>query len=250
MSRDPHSVSGEPQFRPPPLSSNEPRPCAEPDRRGPEERLRDSVVGEAHLGGDDRAVRRDWQEASRRGSTPAGNLAAALAAGVVGGMFAVAGAFVVRAVIPHESWAGWTNVVLFGPVAEEMLKAAGALWLLEKRPWRLHSGRELCGVMVLSAVVFAVLENLLYVHVYVDTGSLADPEGYVRFRWLVPSAMHLACSWVASLGLRRMFAVQVRTGARADLDLAFPYFATAMAVHGLYNLAALILDDRLFPLKG
>jgi RsiW-degrading membrane proteinase PrsW (M82 family) len=183
-------------------------------------------------------------------TTAVGNISLHAAAALAGGLFAVMGALVVHVIMPLDSSLGWANTVLFGPVTEELLKASGALFLLEKMPWRLPlrgAGVGLILVVMTSALIFAVVENLLYVHLYVQPSTFQDPMGYVVFRWTVPTVIHLTCSGIAGLGLAHMWRQQTQRGTLSDLDLAFPHFATAMGIHGLYNLGVTLLDDRLFP---
>ncbi|MDX6767459.1 MAG: PrsW family glutamic-type intramembrane protease [Candidatus Methylacidiphilales bacterium] len=170
-----------------------------------------------------------------------------LAAAFLGGLFAVTGAFLVNLILPENSGWGWLNTLVFGPVCEELLKASGAIYLLEKCPYRLHSGPALAAVVIASAFIFAVCENLLYVHVYVDVARLKHPMDYLLFRWTAPTALHLVCSAIASLGLMRIWHRDIRTGHTADLDTAYPFFATAMVLHGGYNLLAILGDSFLFP---
>jgi len=241
MSEDLHSARHEPHFSPPPSS---PPPSADEA-----ERLRDSVSSESHLGGGAEVQRLAWFSRKRQQNTPLGDGLTHLGAAFLGGLFALAGAFLIYWIIPIDSGWGWLNVLVIAPVTEELLKASGALYLLEKKPYRLHSGLGLAAVMIFSALIFAICENLLYVHVYVDVPSLKDPLGFLLFRWVAPTGMHLVCSAVAALGLIHIFNSQIRSGKYLDLDAAYPHFATAMALHGGYNLLALLLDDHLFPQK-
>lgn len=243
MSDDLHSVRHEPQYRP----TTPPRPGPQPDEPETPERLRDSIASEPHLGGGAEQQRLAWFAAKRRGNSLLGDLLTHLGAGLLGGLFALAGAFIVHLVVPIDSGWGWLNTLVFGPVVEELLKASGALYLLEKKAYRLHSGIALAVVVLVSALVFSIGENLLYVHVYVDVARLEDPLGYVIFRWTAPTGMHLVCSAVASLGLIHIWRTQTKTGKYLDLDAAYPHFATAMALHCIYNLFATVFDGYLFP---
>jgi hypothetical protein len=76
---------------------------------------------------------------------------------------------------------------------------------------------------------------------------LKDPLGYVLFRWTVPTVMHLTCTAIAAWGMVKIWREQTERGRTVDLDAAFPHFAAAMALHGVYNLAAAGADEWLFP---
>lgn len=244
MSDDLHSVRHEPHLRP--AQPSPPSP-AHPNDPNTLERLRDSVASEAHLGGGAEAQRLAWFAGKRQHNTPLGDGLTHLGAAFLGGLFALAGAFLLHLLVPVDSGWGWLNTIVFGPVSEELLKASGAIYLLEKKPYRLHSGLLLTAVVLGSAFIFAVCENLLYVHVYVDVAKLRNPTDFILFRWVAPTGLHLVCSAIASLGLIHIWRTQIQTGKTLDLDAAYPHFATAMAVHGGYNLLVSLLDKHLFP---
>lgn len=251
MSGDLHSIRREPQHAAPPsLPSSPPGTLPFPDPASHADHLLHAAASEPHLGDGARTERLRWLESQRSGCAPGGSLLVQAGAAVLGGLFAVLGAFLAHLIIPVDSLFGLANLVLVGPVTEELLKASGALYLLEKRPWHLRPPQGGIGILLVvltSATLFAGLENLLYIHLYTDIGALADPAGYVRFRWIVPTAVHLVCSGIAALGLAAMWRRQILRGESADLHLAYPFFATAIFLHGAYNLAAWLGDGHLFP---
>ena len=95
----------------------------------------------------------------------------------------------------------------------------------------------------MSALIFATVENLVYIHVYALASPLDHPAMFAEFRWTVCTALHVSCSVIASLGLIRVWHRMNERGEPADLAHAYPLFAIAMALHGLYNGAALFLGD-------
>jgi hypothetical protein len=203
--------------------------------------IRDSVFNEPScIGGGElkQDQLRSWIAAKRRQCTPAGSLGITLLAALAAGPFAVLGAFMMG----RPTLYAVLYAVLFAPVIEELLKQSGMIYLLEKHPYRLFTGWQFVAAAVISAGVFAVLENLIYIYVYVDADMLSDPGAFARFRWTVCPLVHILCSVIASCGLIRVWKRQLQDGRAADLAHGFAPFAVAMTIHGLYNLTVWLLD--------
>ncbi len=129
-------------------------------------------------------------------------------------------------------------VVLFGPIIEELLKASGALYLAEQRPWLVPRAGSLVVITMAAAVAFASIENVLYLTVYID-----DPEPFiVVWRWTVATSLHVAASMIAGIGVARMWVRTHRHGEAPDMRHARPWLAAAAIVHGSYNLAVTIAE--------
>jgi hypothetical protein len=130
--------------------------------------------------------------------------------------------------------AGLLAVVVFGPVSEEIMKIVLALWIVEKRPYLFKSIWQILVAAAAGGLMFAVIENLMYLHVYIPqaTPSLA------RFRWTVCTGLHISCSFVAGVGLARIWDHTMRNRTAPQIGRGMPWFATAMLGHGLYNLTA------------
>lgn len=189
------------------------------------------TTDELHLG--------KWIEQKRSQCSVAGNLSVTFLAAILGGPFAVLGAFMTQ----RQSWYGVLYVIVFAPVLEELLKQSGMIYLLEKKPYRVFAGWQFVFSALVSAFIFATIENLMYLNVYINPAALKDPETFAGFRWTVCTAMHMGCSAIASLGMIRIWKKQLADGKAAELNVAFAYFAIAMAVHGAYNLTALFLNS-------
>ncbi len=173
----------------------------------------------------------------RRESTTEGRRWSAVALAVfVAGPFAVLGAFI-----------GGTSgfglgvllvVVTLGPLTEEVLKASGALYLAEQRPWMVPAGWVLPLVTLAAGLVFAAIENIVYLNVYI-----ADPTPEIaRWRWIAGPLLHGGASFIAGLGVRRMWMTTHRDRSAPRLRHAAPYLVGAVVVHGGYNLAVTLLE--------
>ena len=180
--------------------------------------------------------------------------AVTLGLALLGGLFAVPGAFL------EEFRTGGGALllpVLFAPVIEEILKPAGVIWLLERRPHYLLSPLHVVLLCMLGALVFASLENLLYIHVYWPLGRAREAAEraagtpvtdaiaratFVRFRLAVATGLHVTA--IVGIGLGRQLVRMRRERSDFDLERSLPFLAAAMVLHGAYNAAA-ILADRL-----
>jgi hypothetical protein len=220
------------EFRAEPVN----RPAAEIDA------IRDAVANEPHLAHAATAgappAFHIWLDDRRQRCRLFGNLGVTLLAALVGGPFAIAGAFITG----RQGLFAGIYVVLFGPVVEELLKQSGMVYLLERRPYRIFAAWQFVVAAALSALIFATVENLMYIHLYADE-ALIDMPSFAQFRWKVCTALHVCCSVIASLGLVRVWKHQRAHGVPADLSRAFPLFVAAIAVHGIYNLCAVFLGE-------
>ena len=160
-----------------------------------------------------------------------------------GGPFAVAGAVLKQEIFPHP-----LTAFVIAPVLEEMLKVGAALLVLETCPYLFRSGRQILVAVIGSALVFATLENLLYLHVYVP-----DPAPDLQlWRWTVCTTLHVGATTIAGLGLLRMFRLSRPVSGRTEyakprVPHAFPYIVGAVILHGTYNLFGFFYGGLLDP---
>ena len=162
--------------------------------------------------------------------------------GILGGIFAVPAVFL-RGFL---SWIQIFMLVAFGPFAEETLKQSGMIFQLEKLPGSVRYDWQFFLAGALGGLVFSILENLLYQHVYLS-GLPPDRLAMVMsFRWVICGAMHISCPLISAMGLRRVWRRSLADGIPCQVSQAFPWFFAAMAVHGCYNLAALLWFEQYF----
>lgn len=171
------------------------------------------------------------------------HLLTAAAVGAVGGVLAVPVIFLYGVV----SWIPIFMMVVFGPFSEETLKQGGMIFLLEKRPWSIRYGWQFFLAGTVGGLVFSVLENLLYQYVYLHGLPPEKLAAVMAFRWVVCTFMHVSCTWVSAFGLRRVWLEARERERPCRIADAFPWFAMAMGVHGLYNLSAMLFIERLLP---
>ena len=169
-----------------------------------------------------------------------------IVAGVAGGLFAV------PAVILNELAntfsavsflsAGAFVLVVLGPFAEETLKQSGAIFQLEKMRGSIRYGWQFFLSGMLGGLVFSVLENLIYQFIYLRNLTPEKLAAAMAFRWTICTALHMLCPLVSAMGLRRVWRESLAKERPCRISDAFPWFAAATFIHGLYNATMLLLD--------
>lgn len=225
-------------FRPDPSEARAARNLAregasEGDRAGhsvwDEPGLSRELAGEAPA---DATTFANWALRRRRETSPA--VTWLVTAGVVAcaGPFAILGAFMGTG---GSSFQLLLTVVV-APVVEETMKNGLALVIVETRPFLFRAKSQIAICALAAGLAFAAIENLIYLHVYVPDPSPA----LVLWRWTVCVALHTGCALIGAFGVMRMWQDVWRDAKRANVNRAFPYLATAAAIHGIYNLIAVI----------
>jgi RsiW-degrading membrane proteinase PrsW (M82 family) len=123
------------------------------------------------------------------------------------------------------------SITIFGPLVEEVMKVAGLLWIVEKRPFLFTSRLQIIICALCGGLAFAVIENFIYLNVYVPN----PPESLVQWRWTVCTFLHCGCSLIAGMGLIRVWTVTMRDRVQPNITNAARYLILAMVVHGVYN---------------
>jgi len=240
------SVRGEPWAgeRPPRPHKSRHHIRAKPDIPAELDALRDSIHAEPDHEDTGEAARRfaNWFETGRRRTTALSSAVSVGLAALAAGPFAIVGALMTG----RQTAFSLIYVILFGPITEELLKQSGIVFLLERLPYRIRTRGQIVGGAVCAALVFACVENLLYRHLYCAGLPPHTLATVMTFRWLVCTALHVLCSAIASIGLIRVWEIQTRRFTPADFSRAYPFFAIAMAIHGVYNLIAVLTADRFF----
>lgn len=155
--------------------------------------------------------------------------------GSVGGTLA---AILENTAISLDPMFGALLLVVAGPAVEEICKPLAIVFLLDKRPHWLRGPGEIVILAACSALVFATLENLLYIYVN-NPGGTAE---FVMFRLTVCTALHVTASTVFGFGLAKMWRHIRDKGGHFDIDVCFKYYVSAVIIHGAYNASMLILS--------
>ncbi len=180
---------------------------------------------------------RDFYRQKRNGTKPIHQSFAMLAAMLLSGLAAVIGTFIGS---PFTTFGalGFLAIVTIGPAVEEVMKIAGVLYLAERRPWLIPSRYWPLAIATLSGLVFAAIENVLYINVYFPN----EGADFIALRWTVGPALHITTAVISSIGVSRMWARTDTEGEPPSMSLARPFLIAAAVVHGMYNLAAVVLE--------
>ena len=128
-------------------------------------------------------------------------------------------------------------IIIAAPMIEEGMKPAGVYIGLLKWPHALRNQLHVALLCALGGLVFGLIESWIYVNVYVDDGS----DAFVRFRYTVPVAMHVICSFVYGWGVNRSIIDWANGRGKVARSTRRAYIAAAV-IHGTYNLMAIVLS--------
>ncbi len=131
----------------------------------------------------------------------------------------------------------WGPVVL-GPATEEAMKIAAIAWVIEKRPYLFAGAWQIRLAAIGGALGFAIVENVLYLTVYVASPSL----GLMLWRWTVCVGLHLGCTSIAVLGLVKVWEEVAREQRAARMTQAMGPLVLAIILHGAYNGLVTLAD--------
>jgi len=151
------------------------------------------------------------------------------------GLFAVAGTFISQA--GEMATSQVLLITVIGPIIEEIMKACLILWVIEKRPYLFSSRIQIALTCLASGLVFAIIENLIYLNVYVKN----PPQLLVEWRWTICVALHTGCTFIASLGLMRIWTGIMTERRRPRLIEGTSALVAAIVLHGTYNAFCIAL---------
>lgn len=142
-----------------------------------------------------------------------------------------------------HTWFHVLALTVFGPLVEELGKIMAALITVEKWPFIFRSQWQILICCAAGGAVFAVLENLLYLHVYVR-----EPSAELIFwRWTVCTGLHVGCSLIAAWGVVRVWKDVWQYQRPPRVEVGYPYWMTAIVIHGVYNAFALMFEMLVSP---
>ena len=156
----------------------------------------------------------------------------ALLLALAGGVFGVLGAFFTE--LSHTSL---LSAFVAAPIIEEGLKPSGLYLLLAKWPRVLRSQIYTASLAALGGIVFALIENQVYLNIYIRDPS---PE-VILFRYTACIGVHAACSFIFGLGINRKLLDSIR-GETRFLSCGKRFFFSAMALHSLFNITVTVLQ--------
>ena len=158
--------------------------------------------------------------------------------GILAGLALLSGLFAIVSAIIRQLTIGMPDIlaaVMVAPPVEEILKIAIPIMVLEHRAHWFSRGKDLVWFAMGSALVFSVVENLLYQFVYIDQPSAE----LLIWRWGACTAMHVAATGLSGFGLMRAYERGLRTHQRPRFAWEWRWLLGAIAVHMAYNAYAI-----------
>jgi RsiW-degrading membrane proteinase PrsW (M82 family) len=128
--------------------------------------------------------------------------------------------------------------IAVGPAIEELCKPIAVIFMLEKRPYWLSSAAQVVGLSVLGAVVFATIENVIYIFVYHPDGG----TDFILWRLIICTGLHVIASLVMGIGLAKMYQHIRRRGGGLRLAPVAGYYMAAVGIHAAYNAIVTLLS--------
>lgn len=215
------------------------------DRQNEDDRVDHSVWDEPGLSSDlagqppiDGLTYAGWLEKRINETDVAYSWGMVLLMALAAGPWAFLGAFATPITSDGQTAFGVLMITVIGPVSEEMMKVAMALWVVERRPFLFQSRLQIAVCVLAAAFFFSAVENVLYLKVYISDPS----ELLIRWRWTICVALHMGCSLIAGLGLMRIWQSTMETRTRPVLASGAAYMVTAMVIHGVYNGFTIVLS--------
>jgi hypothetical protein len=103
--------------------------------------------------------------------------------------------------------------------------------VVEVKPYLFKRVEQIQLATVGAAAIFAAVENVLYLNVYIPNPSVGD----YLWRWTVCVAMHTGCTLIATRGIVAVWTQCVEQRRKPRIGQAASYIVTAAIVHGAYN---------------
>ena len=171
--------------------------------------------------------------------------AVAVAATLVGGLWAVVASLIGIHQSAAGGWGGFVLMVVFGPAVEETMKISTAACVVELRPYLFRRVEQLRLATIGAAAVFAALENVIYLNIYHPNHTFE----FALFRWTVCVALHVGCTAVACHGLIRPWRQALNELRRPKITRGVPMLVMAILLHGAYNGSVFLYEVFVAPLR-
>ena len=176
-----------------------------------------------------------WLRRHQEDSPIGRGIGTALLCAIAGGLFAVISAFIGTSPGGFMSASVPILVIVFGPIVEETMKVAAASYVVEARPYLFTQRSQVLFAAIGAAAIFAALENLLYIFVYID-----NPGTFlILWRWTVCVALHTGCTAVVATGLANVWERAMSEYRQPRITDLFPALLTGILIHAAYNAAAI-----------
>lgn len=173
--------------------------------------------------------------AGRIAATPRSRTwAVTVAVALLSGAWAVLGAFWNAG----AGGSGFFAIAVWGPAIEEVMKVALIAVVIERWAYLFASRGQIMLAALGAGLMFAVIENLLYLFVYIPNA----PTGMIIWRWTVCVSLHVGCTAVAGYGAARVWHRTVTQLRPATIPVDMTFLVVAILIHGVYNGTVTLLE--------
>jgi hypothetical protein len=179
-----------------------------------------------------------WLAAGQRETTRSKSALICLLVVLFAGPWAILGTLIAQFGAGTGMAGSLVMICLIGPLVEEVLTASGLLWIVEKRPYLFLQRRQILWCAVSSGLWFAVIENYLYLNVYIAKPSM----DITLWRWTVCVLLHVGCTFVSGMGLARVWQRTMAEGSKPQMSLASPFIVAAVICHAFYNISMVVIE--------
>jgi RsiW-degrading membrane proteinase PrsW (M82 family) len=174
-----------------------------------------------------------WLEKQLKQQTPGRAWSLTLLLSLIAGPLAIFTAFT-----NTTGGSSFLIMVVIAPLVEEMGKIIAPLMVVERNPARFTSGAQPVVCALAGGLVFSVIENLLYLNVYIENPGAA----IIAWRWTVCVALHTGCSFAAGCGVAAIRRQSLSERQPPRMEKGAFLIIAAVVIHGGYNLIALLID--------
>lgn len=175
-----------------------------------------------------------WLVGKLASTSPVKTWAVTLGVVLLSGVWAVLGSFLKA----NVGGGGFFAVAVWGPVTEEVMKVALIAVVIERAPYLFSARAQILLAAIGSGLMFAVIENFLYLFVYIDNPDTTT----VIWRWTVCVALHVGCTLLAGVGAVVVWRRQMAELRRVPMPIDIRYLVAAIVIHGVYNGTVTLLQ--------
>ncbi|MAX27014.1 MAG: hypothetical protein CMJ19_21170 [Phycisphaeraceae bacterium] len=133
---------------------------------------------------------------------------------------------------------GLLGVIMIAPMIEEIMKVLAIALVAELKPYWVCTPGQIVICAALSGLGFAVIENAMYLLVYINHPTPA----IIAWRWSVCVALHVGCSTIVGTGVANVWQRTMLTAQRPQVPFQLNRLTLAIIIHASYNALATLLE--------
>lgn len=130
------------------------------------------------------------------------------------------------------------SICIFEPMAEEIVKIALAIWIVEKRPYLFKYAVQIIAVCICCGFVFSLIESFAARQFQFRNAQWLMANG----PWSLAILLHIVCSTLAGLGIARVWRHCIETATKPQLSRGGAFIVAAVAIHVIYKCVWVVLS--------